>query len=105
MGAIYLIRDPRDIVLSYSNHLGQSIDRTIELMVNKETTAPYVGEKKLKVYLSSWNVHVNSWQNIDIPVLLIRYEDLITDTKNIIIELVNFFEKILKLNLKILKIN
>ena len=69
MGAIYLIRDPRDIVLSYSNHLGQNIDRTIELMVNKETTAPYVGEKKLKVYLSSWNVHVNSWQNIDIPII------------------------------------
>ena len=103
MGAIYLIRDPRDIVLSYSNHLGQSIDRTIELMVNKETTAPYVGEKKLKIYLSSWNVHVNSWQNINIPVLLIRYEDLLTDTKNIIIELVNFFEKNFKIKFRNIK--
>ena len=100
MGAIYLIRDPRDIVLSYSNHLGQSIDRTIELMINKDTTAPYVGKKKLKVYLSSWDVHVNSWQNIDIPVLLIRYEDLLTDTKNIIIELINFFETNFKIRFK-----
>ena len=105
MGAIYLIRDPRDIVVSYSEHLGQNIDRTIELMVNKETTSPYVGEKKLKVYLSSWDVHVNSWQNLDTPIFLVRYEDLLTDTKNIIIELVNFFEIKFKIKFINIKIN
>ena len=100
LGIIYLIRDPRDIALSYSKHLGQNLDRTIELMINKKTITPYVGEKKYKLYLSSWDLHVNSWQHINVPTLVIRYEDLLTNTKNIIFELINFFESNFKIKFK-----
>ena len=28
LGFIYLVRDPRDVILSYSNHLNKSIENT-----------------------------------------------------------------------------
>jgi hypothetical protein len=31
-GAIYIVRDPRDVAVSYSRHLGRPLDETIELM-------------------------------------------------------------------------
>src|SRR5205807_10374247 len=31
-GAIYIVRNPLDVVISLSHHLGLSLDRTIEIM-------------------------------------------------------------------------
>ena len=44
--------------------------------------------KQLRQILLSWSNHYKSWKSINSPYLLIRYEDLISDTKNV-------FEKII----------
>src|SRR5262249_35080397 len=31
-GAIYIVRSPLDVAISYADHIGQSVDRTIEAM-------------------------------------------------------------------------
>ena len=65
-GAVYLIRDPRDIAVSFSKHVGLSIDETIDLMGNEKATISTNKENKDKGswthdYLMSWSTHVKSW--------------------------------------------
>ena len=38
-GVIYIIRDPRDVVISYSKHLNKSIDDVIEIIQKQNTLA------------------------------------------------------------------
>ena len=77
-GAIYLIRDPRDVVLSYASHLGISFDNAVKVMAD-ENHAAHSQINKLYHLMSSWSTHVSSWtkQNKDIPVTVIKYEDLL----------------------------
>lgn len=73
--AIYIVRDPRDIAVSYSDHLGKPIDDVIEMMNSPVT----MSGTKLSQYLSSWSEHVESWtRKLPYPVLAYRYEDLIS---------------------------
>ena len=76
-GAIYIARDPRDVAVSYSRHLGRSIDETIAFMGDPRATA---GGTDAKVYehLGSWSLHVRSWTGRPEPrVHVVRYEALI----------------------------
>jgi hypothetical protein len=78
-GAIYIVRDPRDVAVSYSRHLGRSIDETIAFMAD-----PYwaTGGTDSKVFErpGSWSVHVRSWTDRPDPrVRVLRYEAMISD--------------------------
>jgi hypothetical protein len=78
--AIYLIRNPLDIVVSFSNHLSVSIDKTIEVMNNPGYAFCNKYEKllpQLKQKLLTWSGHVKSWtEESDLPVKVLRYEDM-----------------------------
>ncbi len=44
--------------------------------------------------MGSWSEHYKSWKNIKFaPILNIKYEDLINDTKKSLIEIINFLQK------------
>jgi len=76
-GAIYVVRDPRDVAISYSHHRGKSIDDTIELMA--QIGACTVGNN-VNVYerMASWSLHVESWTEPARPQhLVVRYEDML----------------------------
>ena len=83
-GAIVIVRDPRDIAPSLANHSRSSIDDAITFMDNKNagfcagTRRQY---NQLRQKLPAWSGHVASWlDQSDIPVHLIRYEDMKADT-------------------------
>lgn len=76
-GAIYILRDPRDVAISYSRHLDRSIDETIAIMADVEAATGGTDEK---VYerLSSWSAHVHYWTRRRHPGLhVMRYEDML----------------------------
>jgi len=76
-GAIYVIRNPLDVVLSHADHYGNSIDRTIEIM---STTGSMMmpGEHHVAELHSSWSDHVLSWTGVPNPALhVVRYEDML----------------------------
>ena len=76
-GAIYLLRDPRDVAISYSRHLDRSIDDTIAIMADVEAATGGTDEK---VYerLSSWSANVHFWTRRPHPELhVMRYEDMV----------------------------
>jgi hypothetical protein len=81
--AIYLVRDPRDVAISFSYHNSTNIDETIKFM-NATDGALCAGRKslspQLRQKLTGWSGHVMSWlDQTDVPVHLVRYEDLIAD--------------------------
>ena len=82
-GAIYLIRDPRDVAVSYAHHRGVDIDEIVERMADDALFlggADSRGKEQLPQPLGSWSGHARSWlEQTDIPVLVIRYEDMLRD--------------------------
>ncbi len=78
-GAIYILRDPRAVALSYSRHLGWSIDQTIEFMAN-DGAATGQDDRHVFERLASWSSHVASWTQVPNPrQLVLRYEDMLAD--------------------------
>jgi hypothetical protein len=81
--AIYLVRDPRDVAVSLSFHNNASLDDTIQMMNNPDS-ALCRNRKGIALQLvqklGGWSGHVASWlEQTDLPVLALRYEDLIAD--------------------------
>lgn len=79
LGAIYIVRNPLDVAISYAHHCGRAVDAIISDMAQPGfRTAPsknHVGE-----VLGSWSQHVASWMGIHSrPVHIIRYEDLLAN--------------------------
>jgi hypothetical protein len=83
-GAIVIVRDPRDVAPSLANHYGITIDTAIALMNDVERSscaATKLQPEQLRHRLLSWSSHIASWiDQTDIPVHLIRYEDMKAET-------------------------
>ena len=109
-GYIYIVRDPRDVAISWAKHANLSYDDSINFMLNFESCIEWAYTKselpdsiKPKVFVSSWDEHVLSWTSNDlhVPKLILKYEDLVyqkIDTINIIIK---FFEENFNINLNV----
>jgi len=78
--AILIVRDPRDVAPSLANHLSISIDMAVEFMGNRKSSFcgdPADYSSQLRQQLPRWSGHTESWlDQTDIPVHLIRYEDM-----------------------------
>lgn len=78
--ALYFIRNPLDVVLSFSNHSGLSVTDIISQFINNEDAAFVRKIKTSEQYrqlLGTWEMHVSSWINQkNIPIHVIRYEDM-----------------------------
>ena len=79
-GAIYIIRNPLDVAISFAHHFNISVDEAIRRMGNDDYA---IAETKkglhiqLRQRLLSWSGHVCSWVDQQaIPVCIIRYEDM-----------------------------
>src|SRR5690242_8980318 len=78
-GAIYIVRNPLDVAISYAHHLGESIDFAIDFLNLKNAEAQ--GNKKhvYEVY-GSWSQHVLSWTRKPHPAIYVmRYEDMLAE--------------------------
>ena len=75
--AVYIIRNPLDVALSYAHHFGVSIDLAITAM-GAPTTILAASQAFVAQPLGSWSDHVRSWVDGAKPgVILMRYEDMI----------------------------
>lgn len=81
LGAIYLVRNPLDVAISYAHLNGTDIDTMIEMMatpgfgVGRSTVN---GLDRVHVVIGSWSENVASWTERPHPaVLVLRYEDLL----------------------------
>lgn len=76
-GAVYVVRNPLDVVVSMADHFGLTIDSAIDFMENDETAGP-TNRIAVAEFYASWSTHVASWTARKHPnVLVVRYEDLL----------------------------
>lgn len=77
--AIYIMRNPLDLVLSYARHYGMSIDDTVTAISHPDhVNQP--DETTVFQFLGSWSDHVESWTKATpFPTCVLRYEDMLTD--------------------------
>jgi len=91
-GAVYIIRNPLDVVVSYSHHLGFDIDKTIAFMA---TSGRLIVSSDRMVYdlQGSWSEHVFSWTRKPNPALyLMRYEDMLGEPEKTFAGMVDFLQ-------------
>ncbi len=102
LGAIYLVRDPRDVLVSYSKHLEKSIDETLELVLEDDHKG-WLNEYKKDVIgeiRGSWAQNYNSWKNFYLTEkIIIRYEDLIKDPFNNFSNIIRYLNKLFGLEI------
>ena len=80
--AIYIMRNPLDMILSYANHYDMTIDAAIEGISRKSNTLQGGGETAFQ-FLGAWSNHVIGWTKArKFPVLTLRYEDMLDDSLN-----------------------
>ena len=99
IGAIYIIRDPRNVITSLKNHYELSDDQALKWMINKENYIYEVDNFEKYGYgnfqfISSWSMNYKSWkvQN-KIPIKIVRYEDLLSETYVIFKDIIKFINK------------
>ena len=97
LAAIYLVRDPRNVITSIANHYQITTRNAFDFMKDKNRG---IIEKEGNRYtgfqpLFSWDLHIKSWtENTLYPSLIIKYEDLIIDTASVFKKVLEFIKKI-----------
>ncbi len=78
-GAIYIVRNPLDIALSFADFMGFGVDDAIDQMATRYFETPHRPEmNNVGIMLGSWSQHVESWTgNPDSRLHVVRYEDML----------------------------
>lgn len=78
---VVIVRDPRDVVVSYAKHYGKSIDESIKLMAESRSTLFDVRtDEKPPHHVMSWNDNVYTYASShDLSVTIVKYEQLKED--------------------------
>ncbi len=109
LAAIYVVRDPRNIITSLSNHFNLSIEKSLELISdkNKIISNPTNENKNIGLtVLSNWQTHYQSWRDWkSVKVKIIKYEDLLYSPKDMLINILNFLKEFMKVKINENKIN
>ena len=100
VGAIYIVRDPRNVITSIKNHYGLKGESAMQWMADKNNYI-YDVERVKEVgygdftFISSWDLNYKSWQVQNrIPIKFIKYEDFFYKTYLIFTEIIEFIYKI-----------
>tara|TARA_B100001121_G_scaffold274790_1_gene262766 strand:+ start:1064 stop:1906 length:843 start_codon:yes stop_codon:yes gene_type:complete len=107
LGAIYIVRDPRNVVTSFAHHYNLTIDKATEALFD-EKRFMIKTEKNCSVSLGSWVSNYESWKELkkQNKYLLVKYEDLVDKKKTTMLKIFKFLENLgLKLSIDMVKLN
>ena len=84
LGVIYIVRDPRNVVLSYARHIDASIEETVKFVT--------LGKSNKNDLMGNWAENYLSWKAFEKhnKYLLIKYEDLILNPKKNFVKIIEF---------------
>ncbi|MEQ8717485.1 MAG: sulfotransferase domain-containing protein [Acidimicrobiales bacterium] len=80
-GAVYVVRDPRDVAVSWAHHNGWTMERAVAVMNDAEfAVGGSSGGRQVVQRLGRWSDHVVSWlDETPFDVHVVRYEDCVSD--------------------------
>lgn len=81
--AVYITRDPRDVLPSLAHHTGQDLEETAKMMADSEAQLSDESDPSyIPQMMNSWSTNVWSWlRQGRFPTLVTSYEDLQEDTE------------------------
>ena len=98
LGAIYIVRDPRNVLTSLKNHFDMTYEESLDF-IQSDRKFLYDYQKKNNYsdfqIISSWDKNYQSWKNNNIfPIKFIRYEDLDKETFKVFKSIIEFISSI-----------
>ena len=92
LGVIYIVRDPRNVVLSYARHVGKPIEETVKFVT--------LGKCFMHDIMGNWSENYQSWKALKTnnKYLLIKYEDLVSKREETFLKILTFIFKLRKIN-------
>lgn len=97
LAVIYIVRDPRTLVKSISNHFTKSHYDASKFLIAPSLigNGKSFEERKdgILTLLGKWNDHYRSWTKNKNNLLLIKYEDLVNNPETELTKLIKFLEK------------
>ena len=115
MAAIYIVRDPRNLITSLAHHYSLNLEEAFQFLTNKRKTIfpiNFSEEDKIKNtkrdvhVLTDWSGHYKSWKDIGFcPIKIVKYEDILYDTRSVFISILEFLSKLMKLKIDEKKIH
>jgi hypothetical protein len=97
LGVIYLVRDPRSIAISNAHHNNISFDQSVNDLLDEKIFA--TNEGNLLEFRSFWKVNYLSWKNRSYPKIIIKYEDLHSETFQNFKKILNFISDFREINI------
>jgi len=86
------------LISSISNHYSKTLEDSKEFLFTSKFIGGYkkngdLIKESLKTLLGTWNEHYKFWKNNNEDFLLIKYEDLIKDTRLELKKIISFIKK------------
>ena len=108
LATIYIVRDPRNLVNSISNHYSKTLEEAKNFLITPRFIAGHKKDsisrdKNLKTLIGTWSEHYNFWKKNNKNFLLIRYEDLIDSPENQLAKIINFLNNFITVNTNVKK--
>ena len=98
LGAIYIVRDPRNVISSMCNHYSMSFNETYTKMIDENASLSVKnsdGDLSNFTFLGSWSNHYKSWKNyFEFKTLFIKYEDLEENAHDEFWKILTFIEEL-----------
>ena len=99
-GTIYIVRDPRNLISSISNHFSKTIYEAKDFIFRTNI----LGAKKqnaldsdFATLIGSWKEHYYCWTKKNDDLLLLKYEDILSNPKEELKKIIKFLNKFIKL--------
>lgn len=92
-GVVLITRHPANVAVSLSRFLNVSLDEAIALMSDEQywINQPDGGTLEfLPQWVGSWSSHLNSWLDSGMRLLVVRYEDMVTDPRRELARILSF---------------
>jgi hypothetical protein len=103
LATIYIVRDPRSLVLSISNHYSKTIEESEKFLNEPKIISGSQKKKDLENHIATligtWKENYNFWTKKNSNLLLIKYEDLLNNIDNEIEKIAGFLNKYVRFKL------
>tara|TARA_Y200000002_G_scaffold372632_1_gene370682 strand:- start:819 stop:1655 length:837 start_codon:yes stop_codon:yes gene_type:complete len=102
LGAIYIVRDPRNVITSLTHHYSLNYEQALYQMTNEDSSLLETTLDKDYsnfTYLNSWSNHYKSWKNNStFETLFIKFEDFEKNKEETFRQIILFIKKLRKDN-------
>ena len=100
--SIYIVRDPRNVILSLKNHYNLDIKECLNFLMNDKNFICMKNKELSKGYtlILDWASNYLSWKNQkNINTIFIKFEDLVLEQEKTFIHILNELKKFMNLDI------